>query len=429
MLLLMTTAIVGCIGNKDAPTLDKSSTTNTTALNSTVAPDGRGMIEAFNETNKTETTGIGAMAHTHDYWGGKERLDNVMWVNSGLIPFPIVPCKRADNGCSLGSSTPGTDTYPPLTTIADYDFAAPPRMGMVYEGTKTVEIKMTKFAGPSLAPDPVPAPPGNPTGQVFFDYLAANDEPGKFRHGGELKLNEPLKIDIKPTDADMPHQTKSLWLLRIYSNTNMGWFEFNITVSLVKGYDVVNWPPHPDLYADRKDRIVTEGPIKIASKGSIDGVLFGSDAGWTNPQRVISWGTDSVDVEFTNVAFNGQVPVPPKGFVMEYRNASTPFLMANGVAYGGRMSDPGSDGKSYHFTIDITKDRGDAMDTPYAQYSRWGFRLVPYWEDTGVGMCVDELVFPGLLFGCQWYPWEMAYTLKVTAHGHSTASGVPASTV
>jgi hypothetical protein len=129
------------------------------------------------------------------------------------------------------------------------------------------------------------------------------------------------------------------------------------------------------------------------------------------------------------VVFNGNgIPAAPKGFVMEYRNASTPFLMANGVAYGGRMEDPASTGTEYHFTIDLTQDRGDAMDTPYAQYSRWGFRLVPYWEgDAVTGKCVDELFFPGILFGCQWYPWDISYAMKVVAVGHSTAQGVPAS--
>jgi hypothetical protein len=381
--------------------------------NATNAPDGRGAISAFNETNKTETKGIGAMMHQHDYWKGKERLEDVAWIDSGLIPLPLLPCKKSDNSCTLGGSTPDADTYPALTAIADYDLAAPPTMGMVYEGTKTVEVKLKDLTGP--AGEPVP----NPAGQVYFDYLAANDEPGHFRKGGELKLGEPFKIDIKPTDADMPHQTKSLWVFRIYSNSEMIWFQFNITISLVKGYDVVNWPPHPNLYAEKPTREVYGGPVKLASKGSVDGLLFGSDAGWTSPQKVISWGTDSIDVEITGVQFTGQVPVPPKAFVLEYRNASSPFLMAN-LPNWHTMDDKASDGKSYHFSVDLAGDRGDAMDTPYAQYSRWGFRLIPVWDDT-VG-CVDDLI----LWDCQWYPWEMSYALKITATGHSTAEGVPA---
>src|SRR5207249_3268028 len=144
-----------------------------------------------------------------------------------------------------------------------------------------------------------------------------------------------------------------------------------------------------------------------------------SDAGWTSPQKVISWGTDSVDVTLTGVTFNPTAPVPPKKFVLEVRNGSSPFLMGNFPNWASLEDKSSPDGKSYRFTIDLAKDRGDAYDTPYAQYSRWGFRLVPVWDDTAG--CLDPY-----LAGCQWYPWDMAYSMKVVAHGHSTAEGVPA---
>ena len=423
--VLVGASLAGCISGKKEDKVETETSKPAGLLpNETVAPDGRA-ISAFNETNKTETTGIGAMVHTHDFWKGKERLENVAWIDSGLIPFPIMPCKKADNSCTAGASSPNSDTYPVGTAIADYDLAPPPEMGMIYEGTKTVELKLTKLTGPGVASE-VPEAPANPTGHVFFDYLPANDEPGHFRTGGELRLNEPFKIDIKPTDADMPHQTKSLWIFRVYSNSQMVEFNFNISVTVVKGYDVVNWPPHPDLYADKPARAVFDGAVKLASKGTLDANVWGSDAGWVHPEKVISWGTDRVDIEVSNVQFASQAPVQPSGWVFEYNNASKPPLLGHGAQYSARLKDAGSDGKSFHFSIDLTKDRGDAMDTPYAQFSRWGFRLVPFWEDTAVGKCVDEAVYPGFLFGCQWYPWDMTYTLKVTALGHSTAEGVPA---
>ena len=413
-LAVATMVLSGCIGGGEEPApVEDLSANDTLPQNATVAPDGRGDISAFKETNKTEM-GAGGIMHAHDHWAGKERLDGVAWIDSGLIPLPVLPCKG--EGCTVGGSS---NTYPPGTAIADYDLAPPPEMGMVYEGTKQVELKLVKLTG--LVDE---APP-NPAGKVFFDYLAANDEPGQFRTGGELKLNEPFLIDIEPTDADMPHQTKSLWIFRIYSNTEMVTFGFNITVSLIRGYDVVDWPPHPDLYADRPTRVVYEGPQKLASKGSIDSLLFGSDAGWLHPEKVISWGTDQVEVTVSNVVFTPDTPVapPPKGFVFEYHNASKPPLLGNGEP-GVRLEDPASDGKTFHFLIDLKDDRGDAYDTPYAQYSRWGFRLVPYWEQA-TGTCVDELFWPGLLVGCQWYGWTATYDIKVEAHGRSTAGGAP----
>jgi hypothetical protein len=420
-LVLAAIMLGGCIGaTREGPT-PPTGPTNSSGLsdNETIAPNGAGRISAFNETNKTDTSGIGSMMHTHDYWHGRERIDDVAWINNALIPLPLMPCKQANNACSLGSSTPNTDTYPVGTDIADFDLQPPPTMGMIYEGTSTVIVTLKEL-------DTNGGPP-NPLGQVFFDYLAANDEPGHFHKGAELKLGAPVSIPISPLDADMPHQTKSLWVFRIYSNSEMGEFGFNITISIVKGYPVVNWPPHPDLYADHPTRVVFDGPVHLASKGSADGILFGSDAGWISPQRVISWGTDSVTIDIKNVQFTPGVPAPsgtpaaPKEFVLEVRNASSPALLANFPNWI-TMKDPGSDGKSYHFVLDLTKDRGDAYDTPYAQYSRWGFRLIPIWEDQTGCESSDAGAY---VSGCQWYPWDMTYTMTITAAGHSIAGQAP----
>ena len=427
--VIVLASLAGCISKGDDP-VDDQSTTQTSdtvidANDSTVAPDGR-TISAFQETNRTEV-GTGSMDHSHDYWGGKERLENVAWIDAGLIPIPLLPCKKPGGGCSAGATTPNTDTYPALTTIADFDLGEPPLMGMIYEGTKQVELVMTEFTGPCEMDQCAPA---NPAGKVFFDYLAANDEPGAFRAGGELKLNEPFVIDIAPTDADMPHQAKSLWIFRIYSNSEMVWFDFNITINLIKGYDVVDWPPHPDLYAENSVRTVFEAPVHQESKGSIDSFTFGSDQGWIHPQRVISWNTKTVEVAITGVNFVGDADAvaPPTGFMLEYNNASKPYLMANSVA-GTRIEDPGSDGTSYNFMIDLSEDGGFAYDTPYAEYSRWGFRLVPYWEDSVTESgCVDELFFPGILFGCAWYPWKMDYTMVIKATGVPAAPEAEAPT-
>jgi hypothetical protein len=233
-----------------------------------------------------------------------------------------------------------------------------------------------------------------------------------------------VRIAIQPTDADMPHQTKSLWIFRVYSNSQMISFNFNITVTAVKGYDVVNWPPHPDLYAEHPTRTLFDGPVKLQSKGTVDSNLWGSDAGWTHPQKVISWGTDRIDLEIANVAFASDTgaPVTPTGYLFEYNNASKPPLLGNGAQYSGRLKDASSDGKTFHFTIDISKDRGDAMDTPYAQYSRWGFRLVPQF-DQGQSTCVDNAFAQEFLVGCQFIPWTVTYTMKITAAGHSIANG------
>jgi hypothetical protein len=431
--LLVVSGLAGCIAGKDQGSDGLNSTqSNMTGVvnpNETIAPDGRGQISAFNETNKTETTGIGAMVHTHDYWKGKERLD-VGYINGGLIPFPLLPCKRKDGACTAGSG--GDDTYPAATAIADFLFTPlSDGLKLIPEGTKTLEVKMTKFTGPEQCVDPsvpcVEGTPSNPAGQVFFDYLAANDEPGAFHKGGELTSGQPISIDLKPTDADMPHQTGSLWIFRIYSNSQMVWFDFNITLTAVKGYDVVNWPPHPDLYADKRDRSVFDAPVKLASKGTADSNLYGSDAGWIHPEKVVSWGTESVDIEITDVVFTSQTPATPSGWVFEYNNASKPPLLGHGAQYSARLTDSSSDGKTFHFNIDLKSDDGSAYDTPYAQYSRWGFRLVPRFDEGASQACVDDPFVQQFLVGCQFVPWEATYHMKIIAHGHSIANGVPQS--
>jgi hypothetical protein len=209
----------------------------------------------------------------------------------------------------------------------------------------------------------------------------------------------------------MPHQTKSLWVFRIYTKEANA-FDFNVTVTAVRGNPIVNWPPHPNLYADHPTRVVFDGDVHFTSKGWAQYWIDGSDAGWTYPDRVISWGTDSVDVTVTNVQVSEQAPVPPKSFDLEYHNASYISKLGNGDPAGGRLVDTGSDGKTFHFSL--TTD-AQGYDTPYGQHSRWGFRFLPLWDDCASTGPVDQ----SLLYGCQWFPYDISYHMTIVAHGHS----------
>ena len=407
--LFLMTALAGCLGGEEAPQ-DPVDTQNTNTSNnvidaneSTTAPDGRGKIQAFEETNKTES-GVGGMEHTHDYWQGRERID-VAYIDSGMIPFPVYPCRS-------GRADSGGDCYNPGTSIADYDMATAAEgieTPLIFEGTKQVVLTATVLEGPA---DGAPA-----TTDLNFDFITASDEPGAWRPGGVLKLNEPVTIDIKPTEADMPHQVKSLWLFRLYT-TDATWIDFNITITAVRGYDVVNWPPHPDLYADRTERLIYDGAFEADSRGTVDSITYGSDSQWFHPEKVISWGTDRLEIEITNVNLQTQVPVDPAGFLLEVHNASKPPLLGHGAQYGARLSDPSSDGTSYKFTVNTAGDE-ESYDTPYAQGSRWGFRFVPDFDTVG-GACIDDEFLQQILVGCQVVPWTISYNIKIVAYGHST---------
>lgn len=420
--VLVLASLAGCISKGDDPSDDldtqgeNSSGGFLDANESAAAPDGRGELAAFKETNRTEASGKGAMEHLHDYWHGETRK-HVDDIGVSLIPIPLLPCDKPGGGCTLGQSNPGTDTLPAGTAIADYDIDKP---GLVYEGTSQLELLPNYINIEGDVPHPV--------GKVFFKYITAADEPGMWREGGELVAGAPFIIPVAPKEVDMPHQTKSLWLFRIYSDSTTLMFQMNLTITAVKGNAVVDWPPHPDLYADKSERIIFDGPVHMESKGTVDSNIFGSDAGWVNPERILSWGTERIEIQVTGVTVTTEGGVvTPSGYVFEYHNASKPPLMGNGAQYGGRMVDEGSDGTTWSFVIDITNDH-DSYDTPYGTKSRWGFRFVPQFDNGGAA-CYDEggigSFLQQILWGCQVVPWKMDYTMTIKAYGTSHGEELP----
>ena len=416
--VLLLAALAGCISKGDDAPDDIAQANDTSngvldANESAAAPDGRGDLSAFKETNRTESSGIGAMEHLHDYWHGETRrwVDDIM---VSLIPFPLMPCSKPGGGCTLGQAQPNTDTLPPGTAIADFDIENDqPGFGLVYEGTSQLEL-LPNYIESAAGP--------HPTAKVFFQYLTAADEPGAWREGGELVAGTPFILPVAPNEVDMPHQTKSLWLFRIYSSSDTVEFTMNLTLTAVKGNAVVDWPPHPDLYAERPERLIFEAPVHMESKGTIDSNIYGSDAGWVNPERILSWGTQRVEITVTGVTVTTNPPgIEPAGFVLEYHNASKPPLLGNGAQYGARLVDEGTDGTTWHFVIDIANDH-ESYDTPYGTKSRWGFRFVPQFENGGTpagSACVDDSFLQQILVGCQFVPWSSDYTMTIKAYGQS----------
>ena len=410
VLVVLGAALGGCLGGDAPPADDLSAQGNDTtegvldANDSTAAPDGRGDIAAFKETNKTET-GMGGMMHAHDYWQGRERvtlLERDMW----FVPLPVQPC-RADGQC-----------YPPGTSIADIDLPEPM---LVYEGTDHLEVKFS-----NLRVVPVDAAVPNPAVTMAFDYLTAADDANEFRTGVEgAKADEVYEVPVAPLEADMPHQVKSLWLFRIYtkdmtsgadSATSVSVY-FNFTVTAVKGREVVDWPPHPDLYANSPVRTIADGSYATQAKGWADYWVSGADANWVYPERVVSYGTERLEVTITKKAFQSSVPVEPDFFYLEYRNASYLSKLGNGDLSGERLVDPSTDGTTYQFTIPVDEY---GMDTPYGQSSRWAFRFMARYGDADGSRCPGS---QSIMQGCQWFPYALDYDMKIVAHGHSTAAG------
>ncbi|MFP5356388.1 MAG: hypothetical protein ACLGIK_14780 [Gemmatimonadota bacterium] len=345
------------------------------------------------------------MMHSHDYWGGETRkvlFQEDMW----FIPLPVAPCRSG--------TFPGGDCYTPGTSIADIDIPEP---FLVYEGTGSVEVLFDNFRA---APDCtsitgcVPAAP-NPVVTMAFDYITAADDPGEWRIGSTgVTPGTPVVLPVQPLEADMPHQAKSFWVFRIYTDAATSIY-FNFTVTAVKGNPIVNWPPHPDLYADSTERVIFDGPVTTETRGWAEYWLSGADANWVQPERVISYGTDKVVVEITKTGFtmNGaEAAKQPDYFNLEFHNASFISKMGNGELVGGRIRGESSDGTTFRFEIPVDEY---GMDTPYGQKSRWAFRFMARFDDGGTCGQVD----PSIEQGCQWFPYKLDYTMKITAYGHS----------
>jgi hypothetical protein len=391
LLALFLTLLVAAAGCISKPTEVEPEDVNETpdgvigANESTAAPDGRGELSAFKETNRTVVNGTDAMEHKHDYWKGQTRIDIATW-DSGLIPIPLIPEGKA-----------------PGTAIADYDIPAP---SLVYEGTDHLEIifKDVKVWGTHM----VEGAPEHPAITIFVDYLTAADEPGEFHAAGQAKPNEPLIIPVKPTEADMPHQTKSLWVFRIYTGEANS-FAYNFTLTAVKGNAVVDWPPHPDLYAEKMERLIHEGPFHGEYAGGADNLLYGTEANWLFPERIISYGTDKVTVTIEKGAWGAAWPEPAADqFILEVNNASYIPLVGNGDAAGHHLEPVSIDGTTYTFDVPVDHQ---GYDTPYGQHSRWGFRFVPAPQAADpLGIVRADIA------------WSLDYTIKILATGHSVAT-------
>ncbi|HVL49273.1 MAG TPA: hypothetical protein VM889_12000 [Candidatus Thermoplasmatota archaeon] len=377
--LLVAVPFAGCVGGSDRP--EPGANLDPTANESefdTTTPDGRD-ISAFDETNRTEK-GSGGMSHDHDYWAGRSRID-ILSDEYWFIPFPLLP--------------PGA---PPGTAIADLQPAPP---NLVFEGTSQLEIVVKDIRITPLDPGP------HPLAHFRLKYLTPLDAPGGFHEGGKLEPGKPLVIDVKPHEADTPHAVASQWLFRVFTEEPASVY-FNITITAVRGHNVVAWPPHPDLYAEKNERVVFDKDTETRAFGTTQFLITGDDASWNRPERVITYGSKKllIEVEVKSI----EAPMTPVKLFLDYHNASEQPRIASFDPTMNRIDDPNGNLKTYRFEIPVTDF---AMDSPYAPESRWGFRMLAEFAD------VPDPLHLGLqgCMGC--FPYTIKYHLRITAFGES----------
>ena len=395
-LLAFSLALAGCLRGGDPPEVNDTPVINETTEQNATLPDGRGESAGLLETNKTEE-GVGGVEHKHDYWKGQDRV--VLLDRPVSVSCP--PCMPDGEG-----SQPKSVAYvklgalPGATEDAENDDGVPEEgaSAMVYEGAASVEILFqTPFVLTADAPAPHPSPPA-----LFVQYRSAAD--ADWQAPLPVTYGTPVVVEVTPEMTDMPHSTRSLWVFRISTDRPES-IDVPMQVTVVKGRDVVDWPGHPDFYADKPSRVVMQQHVTTRMSGLESAFLYDSGGTWANPEKLISWGTKEITVIVNVTSATNAYGAEPTGYFLEVHDAT---IIGPEITFGSRHSEinGANDLKTYEFAIAVNET---GMDGPYQPASRWGFRLMATFADfdlpTGGGI--------GLCPGC--FPYDIEYDIVVIA--------------
>ena len=375
--------LAGCFGSPDAPAAPVEPEQTDAQENVTVElPDDRGEAIAFQETNKTEE-GLGGVEHRHDYWRGQTRVV----VYEGDSYFGIFPVYPDGQGTSAKSVA----------------YVKLPQPMLVYEGATSVEVAVngvTFVVSESSPAGRLETPhPAAPALTLSYRTAAAED----FVEGPALAVGTPAVIPVSAKETDMPHSVSSLWAFRIETDKPEWLASANLTITAVKGGSVVDWPGHPEFYADTDQRVIVDKDFKVHRQGIEEGILYGSASSWVAPDKLISYGTGRLDVYINitkAVASNGATPT---GFFLEYHNAT---ILDAEDEFNERIDDEEKgrqfDHQDYHFVVEV---HPAGMDGPYQPSSRWGFRPVATFAETPAA---------SLCPGC--FAYDIEYHMTIIAH-------------
>lgn len=379
-LLVVTAAFPGCFGSEDEPPVAATvepATNDSTAANATL-PDDRGESAGLKETNVTEE-GVGGELHMHDYWEGRESvvvLDERVYV-SYLPLFPDGPDTAARN-------------------VA---YVKLPNGTLVYEGANrvTVEIRDPQITSQEGIPYAAGAP------QMTLQYLTAADN--EWRDAGALPWGTAVEIEVAPRETDMPHSTMSLWVFRLLTDQPGPPKTLHMTVTVYRGAAVVDWPGHPDFYANSDRRVVLDTTVKTRVNGMVENTLLYDQAGtWVSPEKLISWGTSRLEVAVVIEDISNDLDAPPDGYYLEFHNATIvgpEFVFEDPI----RDESPPQDLTEWDFVVEVDPN---GMDGPYQPESRWGFRIRATYANGQ------------LCPGC--FNYDITYTIRVVAVGTSAAT-------
>lgn len=388
--------LAGCLKKSDDAEPAILTEENATVEQNATLPDGRGESAGLLETNKTEE-GVGGIEHRHDYWKGQDRV--VLFDETVELFCP--PCMPDGEG-----TEPKSVAYVKLGKLPGAEESGDegdgvPEEGadaLVYEGAASVEML---FATPTYQLDddgivaaPHPSPPA-----LFLQFRSAADS--EWREPVQVTYDTPIVVAVTPEMTDMPHSTHSLWVFRLTTDRPEVTVSVPMTVTAVKGRAVVDWPGHPDFYADKPTRVVMQQHVTTHMSGLESFALYDSGGTWANPEKLISWGTKEIRVFVNVTSATNQLGAAPTGHFLEAINAT---VIGPEVTFGSRHGDihGNNDLKSYEFALKVDEV---GMDGPYQPASRWGFRMMATFAD------IDGVI--GFCPGC--FPYDIEYDITVIA--------------
>jgi hypothetical protein len=395
--LTLALLVAGCI-NK--PAGDEVGSAAIDGANLSDAPEGRGPIVAFEETNMTEE-GAGGVDHHHDLWNGQGRI--VIFETEAMMePFP-------DSG----------------GVVAEFQ---PPQGTFIYEGTASVEFTIhnarrhaceplvtfgghfycTDYVGEGTPAAPQVPDPQPPAGLLLrYKHASTND----WIDAGPLAWGVPTVIKItQPIETDMPHATSSVWRFQVESpNGHDATLIFDAKAEIVRaeGENIPPWPGHPLFYTpEQPTRVVVDNVAAESCDGGLSstGCTGATDVnGPVEPSKLISYGTRTLYV-WANVTelVAANPATAPSAWFLYHRNATgrdnitNPFDFAN------------YDISKRELLWVLPIDDG-SMDSPYADGSRWEFELGASFTSPDNPAGVTRSCYGGCA------EWLARYTLTVHA--------------
>ncbi|HWG89851.1 MAG TPA: hypothetical protein VNZ52_03285, partial [Candidatus Thermoplasmatota archaeon] len=205
---------------------------------------------------------------------------------------------------------------------------------------------------------------------------------------GPIQWGVPVTIPItNPAETDMPHSTTSLWQFRVVGESILDTtLVFDSQVKIYRGpADIPLWPGHPDFYAKGHWRVV-QPEINAVTRdyGQLNyNGLQQSEVTSVRPEKLISYGTQTLYVYVNITAYEGRPGASPDHWYLYFHNASGGWNITT-------LNDANNTvGPVPHDLLFILKVDPNGMDTPYAPSSRWEFQLRGTLNAGGLGCYLD----------------------------------------